>query len=207
MALESIHVSGPEPAEWSQPGIDLLKWLGSQPVKTALCVDGGFDESGLAQHPQVLRHRRLGHTKTTLDLPNRLLGRDQEPQYRPAIRLGDDCKYRSHPPNIRGLAYARQGIYREPARRRFACGTRAVASTINDTVDAYLPATRPSRLFCSRTFAAYLGARISRCRRTDISCSSTQFLRIAHGKTHTTPLAHFSVALHLQRQCGSFYQT
>src|SRR5437764_3941389 len=174
MALESIHVSGPEPAEWSQPGIDLLKWLGSQPVKPALCVDRGFDESGLAQHPQVLRHRRLGHTKATLDLPNRLLGRDQEPQYRPAIRLGDDFEYRCHPPNILGGAYACQGIYYR--LRATAIRMQGARSRVDHqhTVDAYLPARRPLRLFCSRTFAAHLGARISRCRRTDISCSSTQ---------------------------------
>jgi hypothetical protein len=27
MAFESIYVRGPEPAELSQPGIDLLKWF------------------------------------------------------------------------------------------------------------------------------------------------------------------------------------
>ena len=54
VAFESIYVSGPEPAERSQPGIDLLKWFGFQPVETALCVDRGFHETGLAQHAQVL---------------------------------------------------------------------------------------------------------------------------------------------------------
>jgi hypothetical protein len=44
----------PEPAEWSQPGIDLLKWFGFEPVKTALRIDRGFDETGLAQYAQVL---------------------------------------------------------------------------------------------------------------------------------------------------------
>jgi hypothetical protein len=38
VAFESIHVSGPEPAELSQPAIDLPKWFGFQPVETALCV-------------------------------------------------------------------------------------------------------------------------------------------------------------------------
>src|SRR5205814_4163872 len=59
----------------------------------------------------VLRHRRRGHAKATLNLPNRLFGRGQESQYRPAIRLGDDFEYRSHPPNILDGAYACQGIY------------------------------------------------------------------------------------------------
>ncbi|HXX19938.1 MAG TPA: hypothetical protein VEJ46_11090 [Candidatus Acidoferrum sp.] len=47
-------MSGPELAELSQPGIDLLKPLRFQPVETALCVHHGFDETGLAQHSQML---------------------------------------------------------------------------------------------------------------------------------------------------------
>jgi len=54
VAFESIYVSGPEPTERSQPGIDLLKWFWFQPVETALCVHRGFHETGLAQHSQVL---------------------------------------------------------------------------------------------------------------------------------------------------------
>jgi hypothetical protein len=54
VAFESINVSGPEAAEGSQPGIHLLKGLGLQAVETALCVDCGFHEAGLAQDPQVL---------------------------------------------------------------------------------------------------------------------------------------------------------
>jgi len=54
VAFESIHVSGPEPAERSQPGIHLMKWFSFQPVETALCVHLGFNETGLAQNSQVL---------------------------------------------------------------------------------------------------------------------------------------------------------
>ena len=73
VAFESIHVSGPEPAERSQPGIDLLKWFRLQPVETALCVHRGFHETRLAQHAQVLGHGWLRHTKVALYLSNRLL--------------------------------------------------------------------------------------------------------------------------------------
>ena len=52
--FESIHVSGPEPAERSQPGIQLLERFRFQPVETALCVHRGLDETGVAQHAQVL---------------------------------------------------------------------------------------------------------------------------------------------------------
>jgi hypothetical protein len=54
VAFESIYVSGPEPTERSQPGIHLLKWSRFQPVETALRVHGGFHETGLSQHAQVL---------------------------------------------------------------------------------------------------------------------------------------------------------
>jgi len=54
VAFESIYVSGPEPTERSQPGIDLLKWFRFQPVETALRVHCGFHETGLSQHSQVL---------------------------------------------------------------------------------------------------------------------------------------------------------
>jgi hypothetical protein len=48
VAFESIYVSGPEPAERSQPGIHLLKRFRFQTVETALRVHRGFH--GLAQH-------------------------------------------------------------------------------------------------------------------------------------------------------------
>ena len=54
VAFESIHMSEPEPAELSQPRIHLLKGFRFQAVKTALRVDRGFHESGVAQHSQVL---------------------------------------------------------------------------------------------------------------------------------------------------------
>jgi hypothetical protein len=54
VAFESIYVSGPEPAERSQPGFDLLEWFRFQPIETALRVHRGFYETGLSQHAQVL---------------------------------------------------------------------------------------------------------------------------------------------------------
>src|SRR6185503_17082102 len=72
VAFESVDVSGPETAELSQPGIDLLKRFRSQPVEAALRVHRGFDETCLAQHSQVLGHGWLRHMKLTLDLSHRL---------------------------------------------------------------------------------------------------------------------------------------
>jgi len=73
VAFERIQVSGPEPAERSQPGVHLLQWLRFQPVETALCVDSRFYETGVAQHSQMLRYGRLRHPKLALDFAHRLL--------------------------------------------------------------------------------------------------------------------------------------
>jgi hypothetical protein len=54
VAFERIYASGPESTERSQPGIQLLKGFRSQSIEPALCVHRGFDETGLAQHSQVL---------------------------------------------------------------------------------------------------------------------------------------------------------
>ena len=67
MAFESIDVGGPEAAELCQPGVDLLKGFRLQPVEAALCVDRGFDETGVAEHAQVLGDGGLRHSKLTLD--------------------------------------------------------------------------------------------------------------------------------------------
>jgi hypothetical protein len=111
MAFERIHVSRPEPAELSQPSIDLLKWFRPEAVKAALCVHGGFDETGLAQHSQMLGHHRLWHTKLALDLSHRLLRRDEEAQDRAAVRFRNDFECRFHELYILLNAYACQDIY------------------------------------------------------------------------------------------------
>ena len=112
VAFEGIHMSGPEPAELSQPRIHLLKRSRFQPVETALCVHRGFYETSVAQHSQVLRHGRLRHTKLMLDLSHRLLGRGQEAQYRATVWLRNDFEGRSHSLYILYTAYTCQGIYK-----------------------------------------------------------------------------------------------
>jgi hypothetical protein len=90
VAFESVYVSGPEAAELSQPSVHLLKRFGLQPVETALCGDRGFDETGLAEHTQVLGHGRLGHMELAFDLSHRLLPGDQKAQYCAAVRFRND---------------------------------------------------------------------------------------------------------------------
>src|SRR5271170_4848804 len=103
-------MSGPEPPELGQPDIHLLQPFRFQPVETALCVDRGFHETGLAQHSQMLRYGRLRHTKLTLYLSYRLLGRNQEAQYCATVGLCNDFEDRFHTLYIPQTVYACQGI-------------------------------------------------------------------------------------------------
>ena len=119
VAFERIYVLGPESAELGQPVVELLKWFRFQPVETALCVHPGFHETRLAQHAQVLGHGRLRHAKLALDLSHRLLGRDQEAQYRAAVRLRNDFEHRFHSLYILHRAYACQGKSLFPLTSRF----------------------------------------------------------------------------------------
>src|SRR5579863_4875795 len=122
VAFERVQVSGPEPAELGQPGIDLPKWFRFQPVETTLRVHRGFYKAGIAQHAQVLRHGRLRHTKPALDLSDRLLRRDQQAQDRAAVRLRNDVEHRFHSLDIPHRAYTCQGIYKQDSEARFILG-------------------------------------------------------------------------------------
>jgi len=92
VAFESIYVSGPEPTERSEPGIDLLEWFGSQPVDTTLCVHRGFHETGLSQHSQVLGNGGLRQSQPLLNITYGSLGGREQTQDGAAARLGKDGK-------------------------------------------------------------------------------------------------------------------
>jgi len=96
MAFESINVSGPEPTERSQPGIDLLKWFRPQPIETALRVHCGLHETGLSQHSQVLGNRGLRKVQLVFDITYGSLGRRKQTQDGAAARLGNDGKCGFH---------------------------------------------------------------------------------------------------------------
>jgi len=90
VAFERIYVSRPEPTERSQPGIDLPKWFGSQPVETALCVHGEFHETGLSEYSQVLGNRGLRQSQLLFEITYGSLGGREQTQDGAAARLGDD---------------------------------------------------------------------------------------------------------------------
>src|ERR1700721_3140058 len=52
--------------------------------------------------------------QVTFDLTHRLLGADQQAQYRAAVRLRNDLEYRLHPFNILGGVCTCNSIFRRP---------------------------------------------------------------------------------------------
>ena len=116
MPLQRIEVSGPKPPKRRQPVIDFSKRFRLQPVHTALRVDRGFHDPGLAQHAQVLRHHRLRHSQPAFDFADRLFRRDQEAQNGATVRLRDEFKDGRHAACIPNTVYTCQGIYAPPMR-------------------------------------------------------------------------------------------
>ena len=92
VSFQGIDVGRPEAAEGRQPLLDFLKRLRLQPIQSSLGIDGGFDESRFAQHPQMFGDRRLRHAQPTLDLADRLLRRDEQAEYGPPVWLRDNLE-------------------------------------------------------------------------------------------------------------------
>jgi hypothetical protein len=90
MALERVDVRRPQATERREPFVDLHQRLGPDAIDAPLRIHARLHEPGLAQHAQVLRHRRLRQSQRVLDVADRALRRDEQPQDRAAARLGDD---------------------------------------------------------------------------------------------------------------------
>ena len=59
MAFESAQVSGPEPAELCQPGVELLKGLWSKRVHPLRSIGTDLDEPRFVQDPEMPRDAGL----------------------------------------------------------------------------------------------------------------------------------------------------
>ena len=112
VAFERVDVGGPETAERSEPRVDFLERFRIQPVKAALRVHRGVDESCLAQHAQVLGNSRLGQTQSALDFADGLLGACQQAEDSATAGFSQNRESGFHGLYIPEREYARQGIYR-----------------------------------------------------------------------------------------------
>lgn len=113
VALQSIDALGPETAELREPFVNFLQRLGFDAVEAALCVDGGLNESSVAQHAQVLGDGRLRHAQLALDVADGLLGGDEQAEDGAAVGFRNDGECRFHSFYIRLIAYTCQGIFKK----------------------------------------------------------------------------------------------
>lgn len=74
MSLERVDVLGPELPEWSEPGVELLQRHGANAVQATLRVDGGRDETGIAQYAQMFGDRGLRKLETMPEFADRVIG-------------------------------------------------------------------------------------------------------------------------------------
>jgi len=63
MPFQGVEMTGPVAAVTGDPFVHLGEAVGTQRIDAALSVRSDFDESDLAQHPQVPRHGRLGQAR------------------------------------------------------------------------------------------------------------------------------------------------
>src|SRR4051812_49891561 len=77
-----------------QPLLDRAERFGLQPVDASLAVDRRLDQPGIAQHLQVLRHRRLTEPELVDQLPHGVLGVEEQVEDLAAVRLGEHLEHR-----------------------------------------------------------------------------------------------------------------
>ncbi len=100
----------PEAPEGGEPGVELHERFRSQSIEASLRYDAGFDESGVAQHAQMLGDGGLRQPQLALDLAHGALGREQQAEDGPSTGLGDDGERGFHDGNMPCRLYSCQGM-------------------------------------------------------------------------------------------------
>src|SRR5215470_8956245 len=100
MAFERVNVDRPEAPERSEPGIDLPERLGPDPIDAPLGFDARLHEAGLAQHAEVLGHRRLRHPQPALDLADGASRLRMARRFGSAMIANDDSTSGMYTPKI-----------------------------------------------------------------------------------------------------------
>jgi hypothetical protein len=120
VALEGVHVSGPEAAKWFQPDVEFLKRFGPEAIKPALRVYRGLNKTSVTEHAEMPGHGGLRQAELALDLSHRVLRGDEEAQDGPAVRLRQNFENGLHLIYIRYQAYASKCIFQKAVRTNAA---------------------------------------------------------------------------------------
>jgi hypothetical protein len=134
--LQSIEMGCPEGAVRGQPVVERPEGLGAYPVQAALGVGAGLDETGLFEHPKVLRDGRLTELQVIDEVPDGTLSVPKKVEDGPPTGLTQDIEggERWHERSILYQLYSCQVI----------CGERTVGVVGRGAV--HLVACRQTRL-------------------------------------------------------------
>src|SRR5213078_2076992 len=94
--FEVVEARGPHLPVGLKPLVDRTERFGKHAVETALSLDAHVDEARLAKYAKVLGDRRLAEAEAIYELTHGSLGRNQEVEGPPAIRLGKDVERGGH---------------------------------------------------------------------------------------------------------------
>src|SRR5919197_1019322 len=106
VALQRIEAPRPHRAIRLEPRVDLPQWVRTHPVETTLRVGARLHETGVAQHSEMLGHRRLADVQRIHQISDRALALPQQVEDQPAIRLRHHLeRTRRHSTNIPSRLY------------------------------------------------------------------------------------------------------
>ena len=109
---QRVEAVRPQLAEGLQPAVELAERDGAQPVEPAVRVGAHLDEAGVAQHLEVLGHRRLREAQLVDELAHRALAGSQQFEDAASVRLGERGKHRHTAILLAGDALAQARVAR-----------------------------------------------------------------------------------------------
>src|SRR5262245_15769509 len=104
MGIETVEALFPEPAEVVEPIGDAFQAGGLQPARPELRRACARDDTGLLQHPEVLRDRGLAQIERLAQLGDRRLAERQTGDDRPPRRVRERGQRRSERINRNGIS-------------------------------------------------------------------------------------------------------
>jgi hypothetical protein len=89
VALEAVEAVPPHLPIGLQPVVELDERFEAEPIQPPLPVRAHLDQAGLAQDPEVLRHRRLTELEPLYEIRDRQLATEQLIEDLASARLRD----------------------------------------------------------------------------------------------------------------------
>src|SRR5713101_6696864 len=95
IVVEAIEALIPEPAEVSQPAIDLFERDRRDTARSPLRLAPTRDQAGMFQHLEMFRDRGKAHVEWLGEFRHRRFAERQSRQNRPPCRIGEGCEGRA----------------------------------------------------------------------------------------------------------------